>query len=219
MNKITKEELSERIDEIESILFSKLNIKETLSDIELVDFYESFIPYFKHSRGEEILGRRPETLEKNIERFIDFSNKIGLTAKEVICILKKTPSIMHDNDFINKYIFLSVIENEGNTLRKTKLIEKPQDFRVSLDTIYARYLLMKDLKYPDINWSNVVHESHYDFVKKFIKAKHVKKYKVFDSLEAISEDKLKLMYPVNYNFINELKESELNSFGGIKWKL
>lgn len=219
MNKITTDELINRIDEIERMLFSKLNLKEYLTDDNLVDFYESFIPYIKHSRNEEVSGRRPETLEKYIDRFISFSNIIDLSNMEVIEILKKHPSILHDEDFINKYIFLSVIENENNTLRKTKLIEKPQDFRVSLETIYARYLLMKDLRYPDINWSNLVHESHYEFAKKFVKVKATKIYKVFDSLEDISEVKLKAMYPVDYSFIEELKNNELNNFGGIGWKL
>ena len=129
MNKITTDELINRIDEIERMLFSKLNLKEYLTDDNLVDFYESFIPYIKHSRNEEVSGRRPETLEKYIDRFISFSNIIDLSNMEVIEILKKHPSILHDEDFINKYIFLSVIENENNTLRKTKLIEK-----ISLNT-------------------------------------------------------------------------------------
>lgn len=219
MNKITKEELINRIDEIEKILLSKLNLKEALDDESLIEFYESFIPYIKHSRIEEISGRRPETLEKYINRFINFSNSIGLSNYDVINILKKHSSILHDEEFINKYIFLSVIENENNTLRKTKLIEKPRDFRIGLETLYSRYLLMKDLEYPDINWSNLVHDSHYEFSKKFIKVKTYKKYKIFDSLEDISELKLKSMYPIDYNFIEQLKNNDFNNFGGIGWKL
>ena len=45
MGKITKDELIKRIDEIETHLLKKLDLKNTLNDVELALFYESFIPW------------------------------------------------------------------------------------------------------------------------------------------------------------------------------
>lgn len=214
MEKLTSEEYEQRILELEKVFYNKLNLKNILNENELTDFFQNIIIYLKHGKGKELVGRTPKMLESKIDYFINFGIKVGLNPKEIIKCIEKFPNILNimDEKFVYKYSFLKVIENEDNTLRKNRLITDIEDFEVSLETMYSRYCLMNDLDYKDINWSNLVHESHPEFIKKFVKGKYYKTYKVYDSADDLTSDKLKEMYPVNYNFIDELV---IKDFGGL----
>lgn len=222
MSNMTKEQLIESMNEVENIFLSILNLKENLTDIELAEFYTSIIPYLNHGRKNELLDRSVETIKNRLNAFYNFANSVGLTDRDIINFLKEYPSVLNvagSQKFIDKYVFLSVIENEDNTLRKRHMIIKPKDFRVSLETIYARYCLMKDLGYDKINWSMLVRKTHDSFIGRFVMNNgEDKPYKVFNSIEECTSDKLKEQYPVDYNFIEELRHNGLNDFGGVDEK-
>lgn len=222
MSKITKDELIESMNEVENILMSVLNLKENLTDLELAEFYTCFIPFLNHGRKNELLDRSTDTIKSKLIIFYNFAKNIGLTDREIINFLKEYPSVLNvagSQKFIDKYILLSVIENEDNTVRKRHMITRPKDFRVSLETIYARYALMRNLGYDKINWSMLVKKTHDSFISRFvINGGEDKSYKVFNDVKDMSADKLRELYPVDYSFIEELRNCEVNSFGGFDGK-
>ena len=212
MSKIDQNDILKRIEETENVLLNDLHLKENLSALELCKFYEKFIPYLMHSGNNELTGRTPETLKKNINKYVVFCRKVGLTEREIIQSIEKFPSILHtfDDSFVDKYVLLSVIENEDNTLRKNKLINNPRHFSIDIKTIYARYMLMESFDYPMV-WSNLVKATNNEFASIFVKNGYNKTYKVFESIDDVMYT-LKTKYPVDYSFLEELKKSDKNSF-------
>lgn len=214
MPKITNTEEMKRTDEIESLLATKLRLKENLSDAELIDFYTKIISYLKHSNSDKIAGRPPKTISEDLDSFLEFAHLINLNEKEIIDAIKKFPAIIRsiDNDFYWKYILMGILENEDNTLRKNMLVIRTKDYRIDLKTLYARLCLMKNLGYQDITWSSLIKNSNNEFAKIFTKSKYSKPYKVFDSIEDLSKDKLIKMYPVDYNVLKEIALLQVNNF-------
>lgn len=216
MSKTTHEIIMDRIVETEEILLKELNLKTNLNVEELCSFYEKFIPYLMHNRNNEMLGRTPETLKINIDKYVEFCKKIGLDEKEIIESIGNFPSIIHTfgDEFMDKYVLLSVIENEDNTFRKSKLVKNPRNFSSDINTIYARYMLMNKFNYP-ITWSNLVKATNNEFASIFVKNEYYKPYKKFESIDEVN---LYLgSFSVDYNFINELKKLDINSFCGVSY--
>ena len=212
MANISKEEIIERTNQIENILLKELNLSEILDPTALEEFYLKFIPYIKHGRDtDEVTGRTPETIEKDLVNYINFCKIINLTDIEIITSIKNFPAIIREANekLVDKYVLLSVVENEDNTIRKTNLINRPEDYIVDIKVIYARLMLMRNLSYP-ISWNSLVKASQTDFAKIFVKSKHKKAHKVFDSESELASYKLKQMYPIDYEFINLLRELEIN---------
>lgn len=215
MEKLNNIEYEKRIIELEKVFYNKLNLKNVLNESELVNFFQNVLKYLKHGRGKELLlvGRTPETLENKIDYFINFATKVGLNNKDIICCIERFPNILNimDDKFVLKYIFLSVLENEKNTLRRDKLITDTEDFEVSLEVMFSRYCLMKELNYNSISWSNLVHESHSEFIKKFVKGAYSKPYKIYNSPLEMTSEMLREKYPIDYEFIKGL----INNNGGL----
>ena len=212
MSTITREEIEKRIEETEKILQDKLRI-DLLTTDQLSDFYANFITYLSHSSNKELLGRRPKELSENIDKYKEFCKRVGLTEIEIIESIKNFPSILHtfDDEFVDKFVILSVVENKENTLRKEKLIKNPRAYTIDIKTIFARYQLMQKLKYP-ITWSNLVKATNNEFASIFVKDKYDKPYKIFDNINEVSSDRLKEMFPLDYIVINDLRKSEKNKF-------
>ena len=213
MSKITREEIEKRIDETERVLLEQLHLKENFSAEELSDFYVKFIPYLMHDRNNKMLGRTPETLKNNIDKYIEFCTNIGMCELDIITSIKNFPSIIHtfDDDFVDKFVIMSVAENETNNLRKEKLINNPRAFTIDIETIFARYSLMMKLNYP-ITWNNLVKATNVEFAKIFVKDKYDKPYKIFESIDDLSVDNLKRMFPLDFTIISALRSEEKNLF-------
>ena len=213
MNKFTNEEIIKRIDETEKVLLEGLNLKENLTPEELSEFYTKFIPYLMHNRDNKMLGRTTETIKKNVDNYIDFCLRVGLSEKDIIISIENFPSIIHtfDNEFVDKFVIMGVVENEMNTLRKEKLIRNPRAFTIDITTLFARYKLMKNLNYP-ITWSNLVKATNDEFASIFVKDKYDKPYKIYSNKDDISVEKLKLKYPLDYQEINELRKKDINAY-------
>ena len=210
--KITKDEVVLRIDELEKVLLEGLDLKNNLSIEELEQFYSSIIPYLMHNRNKEMLGRTPETLKINIDKYIDFCKKVGLTERDIIMSISKFPSILHtfNEEFVDKYVIMGETENEDNTLRKDKLVNNPRAFSIDFETVYARYSLMTEYNYP-VNWNNLVKNTNDEFASIFVKGKYEKSYKVFENKSLLSVENLRRLYPVDYSVINDLRKKDINS--------
>ena len=156
---------------LEHVLFEELDLNNTLTIEGRLTFFKNFMKYLQHNRSEEIKGRTPESLRNNIRAFKGFCFELGFTLKDIILILKISPSILNISieSLRDKYALMGLIDDHSHYLRKTKLILCPDDYRVSNELIYARYMLMKTLDYPNINWSNMIHASEKEFAKIFVK--------------------------------------------------
>ncbi len=133
---------------------------------------------------------------------------------DVIHILRMSPSILNVSieSLRDKYALMGLIDDHSYHLRKTKLILCPDDYRVSNELIYARYMLMKTLDYPSINWSNMVHASEKEFAKIFVKKDggYNKPYKIFSSTDDLTRDNLLRMFPYDREFVSSLRSKEVN---------
>ena len=199
---------------LENVLIEELSLKENLSSEAIVDFFKTFIKYLQHNRSEEIKGRTPESLRKNIQDFKNFCFELGFSIDEIIIIIRISPSILNISieNLRDKYALMGLVDNEGKKIRKHKLLICPDDYRVSNELIYARYMLMTTLSYPRINWSNMIHASEKEFAKIFVKNElgYNKPYKVFASMEELTREKLIAMFPYDKNFALRLRGSEQN---------
>ena len=216
---------------LEKVLIEELELNETLTIEEMASFFKDFIKYLQHNRSEEIKGRTPESLRNNIRDFKTFCFELGFTLKDIIFILRQSPSILNLSieTLRDKYALMGLVEDHSHHLRKTKLIMCPDDYRVGNELIYARYMLMESLSYSKITWSNLIHASESEFAKIFVKkdAGYNKPYKIFSSMEALSRENLLNMFPYNKEFVAKLRSSEVhekdskdgNESGSIKlWK-
>ena len=190
---------------LEHVLFEELDLNNTLTIEGRLAFFKNFMKYLQHNRSEEIKGRTPESLRNNIRAFKDFCFELGFTLKDIILNI----SIESLRD---KYALMGLIDDHSHYLRKTKLILCPDDYRVSNELIYARYMLMKTLDYPNINWSNMIHASEKEFAKIFVKKEggYNKPYKVFSSMEELTRENLLRMFPYDREFVSKLRSKEVN---------
>lgn len=200
--------------EIEKILISKLDLCNILNEEELLMFFKRFYLFMQHDKQDAEINRKPETISKYLDNYLEFCSLLNLNKKEKVEVIMKFPGIikMCDQEFKEKYALLSIAENSANTVRIEKFKNSPEDFRCNIKTIYSRYLLMKELHYDrPITWSNLVHASSTEFAKIFVKSKHDKQYKIFDEVEDLTKEKLWAMYPLNQDFIDELYEQEFGT--------
>ena len=217
---------------LEHVLFEELDLNNTLTIEGRLAFFKNFMKYLQHNRSEEIKGRTPESLRNNIRAFKDFCFELGFTLKDIILILKISPSILNISieSLRDKYALMGLIDDHSHYLRKTKLILCPDDYRVSNELIYARYMLMKTLDYPNINWSNMIHASEKEFAKIFVKKEggYNKPYKIFNDVSELSRENLVKMFPMDLETLDEIlsvkkevkkdeKESNGNKSFGV-WK-
>lgn len=84
-----------------------------------------------------------------------------------------------------KYLFLGVLENEENSIRKGKFIHKTKDYMVSLSKMFARYSLIKYSGYNVVNWNNLVHASDKEFFSIFVRKQKSKSYQIFSNTEEV----------------------------------
>ncbi|MDE5889095.1 MAG: hypothetical protein K2H20_03650 [Bacilli bacterium] len=149
-------------------------------------FLISVTRYLDHGRKEEINGRTLEYVERQLDKLLKFLGSIECTIEDAVTIMTNMPSLLNTVDVLyDKYLFLGVVENEENTYRKDKLVNKTKDFMVGLPKIYARYRLVCESGYGKANWNNLVHSSDKEFASIFICGKYNKSYQLFDGYEGV----------------------------------
>lgn len=202
--------------EIEKYLYLKLQLKEYLSEEELITFFTSIMNYLKHTKSEELKGRTYETFKKNIDELYNFLKAINCTDKEIINIISSSPDMLNTeiHKLYNKYLILGILDNcnKDPEYRKKMIINKPRDFRTSIETLYARYDFANSVGYPykNITWSILMHDTNKEFIKKFVKSKYNKSYKIFKDENEVTAEMLIEKFPLDLDVIENLKNLETN---------
>lgn len=172
--------------EINSYLADKLKL-DKIDDSLRDRFIDSMIKYMEHGRKAGVIeGRSIDFLDKHLTELIKLLDVVGLTLEEKIVVLTNLPSLINTSaDMVKKYLLLGIIENDNNTFRKDKLINKTNDFRIGLKKLWGRYTLVTNVGYPNINWNILVHASDKEFAKIFVKGAYYKPYQHFGSVEEV----------------------------------
>lgn len=168
-------------NEFIEMFYKKLLLQQFSAEVQ-ENFLIAMKRYLDHGRKEEINGRTIDYVERQIDKLLLFLGSIDCTIGDAVIILTNMPSLLNTvDDLYNKYLFLGVIENENNTFRKDKLINRTKDWMVGLSKIYARYRLVCDSGYGRANWNNLVHSSDKEFASIFIHNAYKKDYQMFET--------------------------------------
>lgn len=151
------------------------------------NFMISMKKYLEHSRIEGAMeGRTYEYIEKHLKELVLLMDAIGLSVEERIEVLTNMPSLINTSkDMVTKYLLLGMLENDENSYRKKKLINRTNDFRIGLKKLYGRYTLAVHAGYPEINWNLLVHSTDIEFAKRFVKGAYYKPYQMFKSTDEV----------------------------------
>ena len=140
---------------------------------------------------------------------MDLLEWMGFNKKEMVQILGNLPNLLNSVDELyKKYLFLGIIENEENSFRKNKLLNRTRDYMVGLSKIYARYKLICEAGYDNLRWNSLVHASDKEFARIFVRSTYVKPYQLFDTEEQVYE----WLENVNFDELNieEIKCWDVN---------
>ena len=192
------------------MLFERVLHLSTLSDSTKNAFYVSMRKYLEHGRHEgHVEGRSIEYLEKHLNELMLLMDALELTNEERVQILTNMPSLLNTSkDMITKFLLLGCLENEDNTFRKKKLINKTNDYRIGLKKLYGRYIVASNASYPEINWNLLVHSTDVEYAQRFVKGAYYKPYQMFETVE----DVLKAVDEVSLDSldVNEIMSWDVN---------
>lgn len=174
--------------DIIEFLEKKLKLN-TVSDELRVEFWNKIVTYLDHGRQDGIInGRTLEFIERKINNLNSFFDMIHLTYEERVQVLTNMPTLLNtSDDLFNKYLLLGAIEKEGSHIRREKLVNKTNDYRVGLDVIYKRYVIACNAGYSNISWNLLVHASHKEFASVFIKSEYNKPYQIFNNIMELEQ--------------------------------
>ena len=201
----------DRIKEIRTIFINKLDLSELLSQDEFMEFCIKLTKFLNYNRYSRILSFNNNKLIETLDKAINFYYNLGLTKLDLIETLSNGFSFLdaiNEPDFLNKYILLSLAENDKNTIRIELLEKSPNVFRKSLEEIYARYKLLESTN-REFTKSALICDTYLNFINRFVSNTYIDSNSKILT-ERISLEKLVNKFPVDYSFIQSLKNSELN---------
>jgi len=167
--------------EFKNLFYEKLDLAD-LDYKEQSDFFISMTRYLSHGRTEEINGRTLNYVSERIDKLLEFLFALDFSLRECVLIITRHPEILNGVESLyEKYLFLGLVENMDNTVRKSKLFSRPRDFMISLNKMYARYKLIIESGYNNVTWNSLVHASDREFCKIFVEGSHHKKHQLFDN--------------------------------------
>ena len=173
--------------ELVDYLNSRLELDKIPKDLKK-RFLSAMEIYLRHSSSGELKGRSMQYIVNQMNTLIDFLDTFKYSIEEKVSIICNDTSLLNSvNVLYAKYLFLGIVENSDNTFRRDKLLHKTKDFRISIEKLYARYLLACECGYDNINWNLLVHASDNEFAKVFVKGTYYKPYQLFDSIESVLE--------------------------------
>lgn len=200
-----------KIKEIRALFMNKLSLSILLSQDEFVNFCIKLTSFLNYSRDTILLNLNKEDIEIGLDNAINFFNNIGLTKLDLINTFSNNFSLLDaiiDPDFLNKYVLLSLGENEKNDARINFLQRRPRIYRKSLEEMYARYKLL-DITNREFTVHSMIESNYMAFIDRFVSRKYL-----YSENQILSErmplDKLISKFPVDYSLIQSLKNSELN---------
>ena len=206
-----------KITEIRRMLINKLNLVNVVDKNYFLDFCNKLTSFLRQDRNNTLLSDDIQIVNSKINNYINFTTNIGLSDKEKVDVLYngfRLLDTISEPDFLYKYILLSTVENDENTVRKNILKKEAKILYKPLDEIFARYSLIKKTG-CDISKSLLVGNSFKDFMKHFVCKGYIRKsHEIFNvpiSLETLIKE-----YPVDLNIIKEISKNELNKNVDIK---
>lgn len=201
----------DRIKEIRTIFINKLGLSKLLNQDEFMEFCIKLTSFLNYSRYSKILNLNDVEINELLEKSINFFQNLGLTKLDLINTLSNGFSFLdtiNEPDFLNKYILLSLAENDKNTVRIELLEKNSNVLKKSLKEIYARYKLLESTN-REITKNALFGENYLNFISRFVSNSYIEfNNKVLS--ERIPLEKLINKFPVDYSIIQSLKNSELN---------
>ena len=201
----------DRIKEIRTIFINKLGLSKLLNQDEFMEFCIKLTSFLNYSRYSKILNLNDVEINKLLEKSINFFQNLGLTKLDLINTLSNGFSFLdaiNEPDFLNKYILLSLAENDKNTVRIELLEKNSNVLRKSLKEIYARYKLLESTN-REITKNALIGENYLNFISRFVSNTYIEFHNKVLS-ERIPLEKLINKFHVDYSIIQSLKNSELN---------
>lgn len=200
-----------KIKNIRKILINKIELTEYLNKEEFIEFCVNLTNSLKYNRNNSILKYSISEIELAIDNMINFFDNINLTKRDIIEAFKNNYSFINvflDKNFIDKYILLSVVENENNTVRKHALIHHSKRFRITLEELYARYVMIK-LKNRELSINSMLETNYNAFIDSYIRKTYFNYMnKLLNNYKSL--DQIVAMYPIDYEFIESLKSKDVN---------
>ena len=201
----------DKISQIRGLLIKELDLVNILDKDDFLNFLNKFTIFLRQDRNNTLISDEKDVIKNKINNFNIFCNNIGLSNNEKLEVLYnnfRMLDVIYDEDFLKKYVILSAIENENNTVRKEILKKESRVFHKSIDELFGRYSVIKESGIP-FSKNLLISGSFKTFINHFTRKSYLKKpHELFTS--EISLDALIKKYPVDNQVIDELLENDLN---------
>ena len=167
--------------EFKDLFYEKLNLYDLPFKMQS-DFFISMTNYLNHGRTTKVNGRTIEFVSEKLDKLLEFLCALDFSYEDIVHIITIYPEILNTVDSLyEKYLFLGIVENIENNVRRTKLYNRPKDFMVGLNKMYARYKLIIESGYNNVTWNSLVHASDREFARIFVGGSHKKPYRIFNN--------------------------------------
>lgn len=204
-------ETEEKIKNIRKILIEDLELVKFLDKEKFTVFCVNITNSLRYNRRLKLLSMNETQIRKMLNNLINFFDNVGLTRLDLINALSNNIGlleIVNSPDFIDKYILLSVAENDRNSARKKMLIDNSRCLKKSINEVYVRYKITKDCNRL-LSLNNIIEKGYYEFIESFVRKTYYNKSdKIFNEKKDLED--LVTEYPVDYEFISELKKLDIN---------
>ena len=208
-------ETEEKIKNIRKILIEDLELIMFLDKEKFTIFCVNITNSLRYNRRLKLLSMNEVRIRKILQNLINFFDNIGLTRLDLINALSNNIGLLEivsKPDFIDKYVLLSVLEDDN--IRKNILVNNSNLLNKSINEIYIRYWFIEEYD-KQLTVNNLIKISYNNFIDLFVRKSYYNNFnKPFNEKKDLSD--LISLYPVDYEFISELKKLNINrnvSFG------
>lgn len=200
-----------KITKIRKILIDELELAKTLDKEKFAVFCINVTNNLRYNRNLKLLEKSENQIKVILNNLINFFDNIGLSKLDLINALSNNLElieIVSKPDFIDKYLLLSVLEDDKNSVRKTIIVNNSNLLKKSISEIFIRYRLIEEYD-KQLTVNNLIKISYNSFIDLFVRKSYYNNFdKPFNEKKELSFfiDK----YPVDYEFISELKKLDIN---------
>ena len=204
-------ETEEKIKNIRKILIEDLELVKFLDKEKFTVFCVNITNSLRYNRNLKLLEKNENQIKVILNNLINFFDNIGLTRLDLINALSNNLElieIVSKPDFIDKYLLLSVLEDDKNSVRKTIIVNNSNLLKKSINEIFIRYRLIEEYD-KQLTVNNLIKTSYNSFIDLFVRKSYYNNFdKPFNEKKELSFfiDK----YPVDYEFISKLKKLDIN---------